>query len=460
MLQSINPWTLETIYSVEEMSEETSREVLQRLDHGYDQWKKKSLTERQQLIELVAERLEQRQRQLAATMAAEMGKPLSQGISEVKKCQWLCKHYLEMSDSYLKKMDVVTESDISEVYFEPLGVLLLIMPWNFPLWQTFRVAVPYLLAGNTICLKHASNVSKTSLEIESLFQVKEDDTDSNPDFEVFRSVFVSGAQSEFLIAQPEIKGVSFTGSTEAGRQVGAATGKYLKKSVLELGGSDPYLVLADADIDLAVEKCVASRLINSGQSCIAAKRFIVIQGRHQEFIDKMLKLLKSKTVGDPMQNVDVGPLARQDLREDLHRQVVRSVEMGAELLLGGEIENQNSAVYPVTMLANVTDKMPSFCEETFGPVASVIVADSEEHGIRLANATEYGLGSAIFSRDFERARRIAAHEILAGSCFINDLVKSDPRLPFGGIKHSGYGRELGVFGIREFVNIKTVSGNH
>jgi succinate-semialdehyde dehydrogenase/glutarate-semialdehyde dehydrogenase len=325
------------------------------------------------------------------------------------------------------------------------------MPWNYPFWQVFRHAAPGLMAGNGVILKHASNVPGCAVAVEEIF--KKAGLPEN----LFQNFLISSGRVADLIAHPNINAVTLTGSTAAGQAVAARAGKLLKKTVLELGGSDPYIVLEDADLDKTVETCVASRLLNSGQSCIAAKRFVVVESIHKQFKEMLLEEMRSKKMGDPLDEaVEIGPQARADLRDDLHRQVIQSIEKGAICLLGGEIPDGPGVFYPATVLSNVSKGMPAYDEEMFGPVAAIISVKNERQAIQVANDSTFGLGAAIFTRDVDRGERIAANDLEAGNCFVNAFVKSDPRLPFGGIKQSGYGRELSHYGLKEFVNIKTV----
>ncbi len=387
----------------------------------------------------------------AALMATEMGKPVAQGRAEVEKCAWVCDYYADEAPRFLAPEDVATDATRSFVTYQPLGVVLAVMPWNFPLWQVFRFAAPSLMAGNAGVLKHSSNVMGCALAIEAVFR------DAGFPEDLFRTLVIGSSRVPGVIAAPQVKAVTLTGSTPAGQAVAAAAGAVLKKTVLELGGSDPYVVLEDADLDLAAETCVSSRLINSGQSCIAAKRFVVVRPILDAFTERYVEKMRAKKTADPFEDgVDVGPQARRDLRDELHRQVQESVARGANLLLGGAAPDGPGAFYPPTVLADVKPGMPAYDEELFGPVAAIIAAEDEADAIRIANDSVFGLGAAVFTRDVERGQRIAVEELEAGSCFVNAFVKSDPRLPFGGIKESGYGRELSVFGIREFVNIKTV----
>jgi succinate-semialdehyde dehydrogenase/glutarate-semialdehyde dehydrogenase len=325
------------------------------------------------------------------------------------------------------------------------------MPWNFPFWQVFRFLAPALMAGNAALLKHASNVFGCALEIEKII------IEAGFPENLFRTLLIPGNEVDQVIENHLVQAISLTGSTEAGKKVGAKAASLLKKSVLELGGSDPYLILEDADLELAAESCVKSRLINSGQSCISAKRFVVVKSIEKEFTELFRQKMSLKKMGDPMdKNTDIGPQARPDLRDELHQQVLKSIQLGAKCILGGLIPAGNHSFYPPTILTEVKSGMPAYEEELFGPVATIISAKDEEDAIRIANDTSFGLGSAVFTEDLKRGEIIASQRLQAGSCFVNTMVRSDPRLPFGGIKQSGYGRELGLFGIREFVNIKTV----
>lgn len=449
--QSINPATGETLEMYSFHNESDVTRILARAESAAVEWRKTSLKARLEHVELIASTLRRDCDNFAALMATEMGKPVSQGVSEILKCAWVCDYYRQIAKDTLNPKPVATDSQRSYVSLQPLGTILAVMPWNFPFWQVFRFAIPNLIAGNTVLLKHALNVPGCALAIEKVFQQAGFPTGC------FQNVFVADNAVERIIANPIVKGVTLTGSTRAGSAVASIAGREIKKTVLELGGSDPYIILADADVERAAETCVASRLINSGQSCIAAKRFIVHIDVLDQFREIVVRLMRSKKIGDPFdQETDVGPMARVDLRDSLHEQVTSSVDQGASLLLGGAIPTGPGSFYPLTVLSNVRPGMPAFEEELFGPVVSIIAASSEEDAIRLANRSIYGLGAAVFTRDEARGLEIAEHHIEAGSCFVNAFVKSDPRLPFGGIKQSGYGRELGDPGITEFMNIKTV----
>ena len=450
-LKSINPATGEVVGTYEELAPESVGRAIDESEAALAAWRETSFAERASLMRGAAGVLRRGAADLSILMALEMGKPVRQGRAEVEKCAWACEYYAENAARFLEPEIVATDARKSFVTFRPLGVVLAVMPWNFPLWQVFRFAAPALMAGNAGLLKHASNVCGCALAIEDIF------TKAAFPRGIFRTLLVGSGAVEGIVAHRAVKAVTLTGSSSAGRAVARSAGEHLKKTVLELGGSDAYVILEDADIEGAAAICAAARLVNSGQSCIAAKRFIVPASRRAEFTDIFLRKISAARVGDPLDEAtDVGPLARTDLRDDLHRQVVGSVRNGAACLMGGAIPAGPGFFYPPTVLAGVAKGMSAYDEELFGPVAAVITVKDEEEAIRVANDTSFGLGAAVFTRDLERGERIAATRIEAGSCFVNSFVKSDPRLPFGGIKESGYGRELSHFGIREFVNVKTV----
>ena len=447
---SLNPSTNQPIRTYDEMTPAAAAAVVSGAHEAWLMWRTVSFEQRAVRLKRTAEILRERKDELARLMAAEMGKPLKQGVAEAEKCAWVCDYYA--NNAKVQLADEVIESDatMSYVAFEPIGVVLAVMPWNFPLWQVYRFAAPALMAGNVGVLKHASNVSGCALAIEEIF------TQAGCPVGSFRTLLIGSKQVQAVIEHPMVRAVTITGSTPAGRAVASQAGAVLKKTVLELGGSDPYIVLEDADLEQAVQICVSSRLINSGQSCIAAKRFIVVDSILAAFTEKFVALMKTKKMGDAFADgTDVGPMARIDLRDELHKQVVASVARGAMLLLGGEIPAGEGAYYPPTVLGGVTRGMPAYDEETFGPVAAIIGAKDEDDAVRIANDSVFGLGSAVFTRDSARGERVA-RRLAAGSVFVNSPVTSDPRLPFGGINQSGYGRELGSYGIKEFVNVKTV----
>lgn len=450
-MESVNPATGEVIASYDNMKNQEIEAIAQQANEAQSKWRKRSFDKRAALLRKAADLLESNKEEYAELMAREMGKPLPQGISESEKCAWVCSYYADHAETFLENELIESDADKSYITYNPLGTVLAIMPWNFPFWQLFRFAAPALMAGNAAILKHASNVSGCALAIEELLH------DAGIPEPLFRTILADRDQVKSLIQNEHIAAVTLTGSTGAGMSVASTAGSEIKKSVLELGGSDPYLILADADIEKAAETCVTSRLINSGQSCIAAKRFIVVEDNYDLFIENIRKLMKGKRIGDPFEeDTDVGPMAREDLRDELQDQVQKSIEAGANCVLGGQIPDRKGSYYPPTILTEVTEGMPAYEEEFFGPVASVIKVKNEQEAIRVANDSDFGLGAAVFSRDADRAERIAAEELEAGCCFVNAFVKSDPRLPFGGIKQSGYGRELSHLGIREFVNTKTV----
>lgn len=451
MLKSINPATEETIETFQEHSADEVRKILTDTDFAQKSWSKTDFSHRKHLMKQAAAELRQGSQEYALRMTLEMGKTIQSARAEVEKCAWVCDFYADQAEQFLKNEPIDTDASESYVAYRPIGVVLAVMPWNFPLWQVFRFAAPALMAGNGGILKHASNVMGCALDIEEVFQK----AGFPPN--LFRTLKIGSRDVSSVIENPVIKAVTLTGSGPAGRAVAEKAGSELKKTVLELGGSDPYIILEDADIDEAADTCVTSRLINAGQSCIAAKRFIVVEFVKEEFEKKVVSLMKQKKMGDPLDDeTDLGPQARKDLRDELHEQVVGSIEKGAKCLMGGSIPEGKGAFYPPTVLTNVTKGMPAYDDELFGPVAAIISAKDEKEAIEIANDSPFGLGAAVFTRDFERGKRIAEKEIEAGCCFVNQFVKSDPRLPFGGIKESGYGRELSYFGIREFVNIKTV----
>jgi succinate-semialdehyde dehydrogenase / glutarate-semialdehyde dehydrogenase len=398
----------------------------------------------------VAALLRERKESCAHLMALEMGKPLAQGRAEIDKCAWACDFYAEHAGKFLTSEEIKTDLPKSLVAYNPLGIILAIMPWNFPFWQAFRALAPALMAGNAVVLKHASNVFGCAQTIHELLH--------DAGLDAFQSVVVGSNRVRELIEHPLVRGVTLTGSTTAGAAVAGQAGAVLKKTVLELGGSDPYIVLEDADLEPAAETCVSSRLINTGQSCIAAKRFIVCESVCSQFQKLVVEKMKTRQPGNPLdERTALGPLARRDLCFSLQKQVDGSIARGGRLLLGGKYIDSVAAFYPPTVLTDVRPDQPVYHEETFGPVAAIISVADEAEAIRVANDTSFGLGAAVFTSDRARGERIATYDLEAGCCFVNDFVRSDPRLPFGGIKESGYGRELAAFGIREFVNIKTVA---
>jgi len=450
-MTAINPANGEKIRDYDEMTPSEVAEAVAESERAFSSWRRTSFEDRAELMRSAAQVLRDHTEEYAILMAEEMGKPVAQGRAEVEKCAWVCDYYADNAAAFLASEPVDTDASKSFVTFQPIGVVLAVMPWNFPLWQVFRFAAPALMAGNVGVLKHASNVPGCALAIEDVF-VK-----AGFPANVFRTLLVGSKQVDAIIENPLVRAVTLTGSTPAGKAVARKSGEMLKKTVLELGGSDPYLILEDADLEAAVSTCVTSRLINSGQSCINAKRFIVVDSLRERFEELFVEEMRAATMGDPMlETTSVGPQARADLREELHEQVAQSIAKGAVCLLGGEVPDGNGAYYPPTVLSNVGKGMPAYDEELFGPVAAIIPAANETEAIAIANDSIFGLGAAVFTSDVARGERIAAEELDAGACFVNAFVRSDPRLPFGGVKESGYGRELSHYGIKEFVNIKTV----
>ncbi len=450
-LETINPATEEVLRSYDSMSAEQVADIIEKTAKANESWQLTTLEERKALMLKAGDILLSRKEELAALMCEEMGKNLAGGEAEIEKCAAACKYYALNAEKFLQDQMVETDYSVSKISYRPIGVVFAVMPWNFPYWQVFRFACPALMAGNGGVLKHASNVCGSALAIEEIFQQA-----GFPE-NVFRTILIGNDLVSGVIENPHIKAVTLTGSTGAGKAVGSKAGEMIKKSVLELGGSDPYVVLADADIDKAVNVCVTSRLLNAGQSCIAAKRFVVDKSVIAEFTEKFVAAMADKKMGDPTdRSNEIGPQARLDLRDELHNQVLKSVEKGATVLLGGEIPDMKGAYYPPTVLVGVKPGMPAYDEELFGPVAAIIEAEDEEDAIRIANDTEFGLGGGVFTEDLARGEEIATKRIKAGACFVNDFVKSDSRLPFGGIGESGYGRELSYYGMHEFVNVKTV----
>jgi len=450
-IESINPATGEKLETYAEMPHAAVDDIIGKTHEAFRAWRHISFEERGQRLQAAADILSTKAQTWARLMAREMGKPLRDGIAEAQKCAMCCEYFAGNAEQLLAREPVKTEARTSFVTFNPVGVVLAVMPWNFPFWQVFRFAAPTLMAGNAAVLKHASNVPGCALAIEQI--MREAGFPEN----LFRTLMIGNAQVEPVVAHPLVRAVTLTGSGPAGRAVARKAGEMLKKSVLELGGSDAYLVLEDADLELAANVCARGRLVNGGQSCIAAKRFIVVEPVRGEFEQRFVEKMKAARQGDPLSmDTEIGPLARPDLRDALHRQVEQSVQRGARCLLGGEIPAGPGAYYPPTVLTDVARGMPAYDDELFGPVAAVIPVRDEAQAIAVANDSAFGLGAAVITRDRARGERIAAEAIESGCVFVNDAVRSDPRLPFGGVKDSGYGRELSGYGIREFVNIKTV----
>ncbi len=432
-------------------SAEDALKIARRSRAAFDGWRRTDIAERARLMREAANVLRRREAEFAALMTDEMGKTLTEGRAEIEKCAASCDYFAEHAVMLLADRPVDMGGPRTKIVFRPLGTILAVMPWNFPFWQVFRFATPTLMAGNTAVLKHASNVPGCALAIEDVFR------EAGFPADVFRTLMIPSRDVRAVIEDDAIAAVSLTGSVEAGRQVAAQAGGALKKCVLELGGSDPYIVLEDADLAAAAKVAATARMVNGGQSCIAGKRFIVVSQVKSAFEQAMLEAMSAYALGDPCEaTTKLGPLQSQAARDEIHRQVQESVAKGARLLLGGEAPGRPGAWYPATILTDVKPGMPAHDEEVFGPVAAIIEAKDEADAIRIANDSPFGLGSGVLTGDLERGERIAADELDAGMSFVNLNVRSDPRLPFGGIKHSGYGRECSDFGIHEFVNIKTV----
>ena len=421
--------------------------ILQKANTTLQIWENTSLNDRLAYLPALASLLLENKEEYAKAITTEMHKPISQSIAEIEKCALLCKFYYENAETFLAPKIIKTEASESYVAYEPMGVILGIMPWNFPFWQVFRFAVPTLIAGNTVVVKHASNVPKCAEFIESIFEK----AGFPPG--CYQNLSISSQEVAAVIVNPIIKAVSLTGSEQAGIAVAAEAGKQLKKCVLELGGNNAFIILEDANLDKAVATAVNARMQNAGQSCIAAKRFLVHENISKDFVDKFKVAVQNLKIGNPLdKETQIGSLARVDLAEELEKQVQQSIQMGAQLILGGK---RNNAFYEPTILTNVTSQMPVFQEETFGPVAAITTFKTIEEAIALSNESQFGLGVSIFTTDIDFIKtKISAFK--EGAVFINEMVKSDPRLPFGGIKKSGYGRELSEEGIKEFVNIKTI----
>jgi len=451
MIKSINPTNLETLRSYQKMQPSEVYNIIDLTNTAFNSWRKTSFSQRSKLMTNAARVLRKNKEEYSKLMTLEMGKPIAQSRSELEKCAWVCEYYSENAEKFLSDEIISTDATKSFVTFQPLGIVLAVMPWNFPFWQVFRFAAPGLMAGNAGILKHASNVSGCALAIEEVFR------ESGFPENLFRTILVLSSEMKEVIKNEKIKAITLTGSVPAGKSVAETAGSVLKKTVMELGGSDPYVILDDADLEMAADTCVTARLINGGQSCIAAKRFIIVEKIYDKFEKIFVDKMKLKKMGDPFDESNhIGPQASIKLRDELHHQVQKSIDLGAKLLLGGKIPEMKGAWYPPTVLSKVKKGMPAYDDELFGPVAALIKAKDEAEVIEIANDSIFGLGAAIFTKDVKSGEKIAKEKIEAGCCFVNAFVKSDPRLPFGGIKESGYGRELSSFGIREFVNIKTV----
>jgi succinate-semialdehyde dehydrogenase/glutarate-semialdehyde dehydrogenase len=451
MQTATDPTTGKKVKSYKIISNKELHKTIDAADNAFRSWSQTELEERARLLREVARILGEEQDALAMLITREMGKLLKDAKAEVEKCAWACLYYAQNAERFLRDEYIATEASKSYISYRPLGVILAVMPWNFPFWQVFRFAAPNLMAGNTILLKHAPNVPGCALAIAEIIEK------AGFPKGAFSTILIDEKRVKKVIKSRAVKGVTLTGSVGAGRAVAGMAGKALKKTVLELGGSDPYLILDDADVIKAAQVCAKARLLNNGQSCIGAKRFIVMPQVYDQFLEAFKAQMEEAVMGDPLEEeTALGPLAREDLRNQLHTQVKKSLKDGAKRIIGGKKAKGKGFFYPPTILTNVKKGMPAYQEELFGPVASVIRVKNEREAIRIANDTNFGLGSAVFTKDLERGERIAREHLQAGSCFVNEMVKSDPRLPFGGINDSGYGRELAHYGLRAFTNPKTV----
>lgn len=447
MKKSVNPYNGETLFEFEEAGEVDIERAISKADEAFKSWRKTTFSERSELLLAAADELERNKEEYALTMTLEMGKPITQSRAEIEKCAWVCKYYAEEAPNHLRDELIETDAEKSYVSYEPLGVVLAVMPWNYPYWQVFRFAAPALMAGNVGLLKHASNVMQCAANITRIFE--------RAGFPqgCFQHLVIGGSAVSDIVRHPLVKAATLTGSKPAGSSMASVAGEVIKKTVLELGGSNALIVFPDTDLDEAVSVCVQARFQNTGQSCIAGKRLLLHESIAEDFTRRFVSQVKSLRSGDPMdENTFIGVIAREDLAIELEDQIRRSVEQGATLLTGGK---RDKAYLEPTVLDGVTPEMPLFREETFGPAIGITTFRTEEEAIRLSNATPFGLGVSVFTEDTERMQRMIP-EFYEGAVFFNELVKSDPRLPFGGVAESGYGRELSSHGIREFVNKKTV----
>jgi succinate-semialdehyde dehydrogenase/glutarate-semialdehyde dehydrogenase len=450
-IRTVNPATGEPGRTYEEHRIEHAQEAAAAARQAFLSWRRTSFAERSDVIRMAAEILRSRTDEFARLMTEEMGKTLDDGRAEVEKCAFHCDWFADHAERYLANEPVDIGGEEAFVTFNPVGVVLAVMPWNFPFWQVFRAVAPALMAGNGMLLKHASNVPGCALAIEEVLH------QAGVPKDLFRTLLLPSREVEALIKDDNVAAVTLTGSVAAGRSVATAAGSVLKKCVLELGGSDAYVVLEDADIEAAAKVAATARMVNGGQSCIAGKRFIVVRAALEPFEKALVEAMRAYVMDDPTkEGTKLGPMQSVKARDQIHEQVEQSIARGARLLLGGKAPDRPGAWYPATVLTDVRKGQPAHDEEVFGPVAAIIAAEDEADAIRIANDSEFGLGSGVLTSDLDRGRRIAAQELEAGLSFVNENVRSDPRTPFGGVKHSGYGRECGAYGIREFVNIKTV----
>ena len=450
-LKSINPATEELFAEFKEINLSSTEEIIEESSDSQRKWAAVDISKRTKIISKISDFVRNNKEVFAEIITNEMGKPISESIAEVEKCAWLCDYYVENGSKFLAEQSISSDADKSFVSFEPLGVILGVMPWNFPFWQVFRFAVPAIIAGNSVLVKHAPNVQASAVAIEKIFH------DCGIPKDLFRILMIDVDIIPNIISNKHVKAVSLTGSELAGSKVAECSGKNLKKTVLELGGSDAFIVLSDADLPKCIDSAVKGRMLNNGQSCIAAKRFIVHEDVYDEFIAGLQKTIESLIVGDPMlSETQVGPLAREDILNKIENQVKESIKLGAELVSGGKRVGESGYYYAPTILTNISQSMPVYNQETFGPVFSVFKFNDIDKMVELANDTDFGLGGSVWSKNKDKALSVA-RRIETGAVFINDFTKSDPRLPFGGVKNSGYGRELSEFGIKEFVNVKTIA---
>lgn len=450
-MERVNPATETVLEPIDEHTDAAIEAAIERSVDAYASWSDRSLSQRRTLLAAVADELQDNTMEYAEIATREMGKPITEAIAEIEKCAWVCDHYAEQADAYLADEVIPSEPHAKTfVSHEPIGPVFAIMPWNYPFWQVFRFAAPALTAGNTGLLKHASNVPECAKAIERVFER------AGVPRGVFQSLLIGSDAVESIIEDDRIRGVTLTGSEGAGRSVGGAAGRELLPSVLELGGSDPFIVLDDADVETAARVGTQARTLNSGQSCIAAKRFIVHEAVYDAFVDAFIAEMEALTVGNPTdESTDIGPQAREDLMEDVHEQIQQTLEAGGTLKTGGEPLDRTGYFYPPTVVTDVPHDSPMGRDEVFGPAAAVFAVSDEDAAVELANESTYGLGGSIWTEDLDRGEQLA-RRVESGCVFVNELTKSDPRLPFGGVKHSGYGRELSEQGIKAFVNEKTV----
>lgn len=449
-MQSINPTDGKILKEHKEHSNEEVVNIIDAVETDWQVWKKTSFAHRKNLMQKAAQVLLDKKLEFAKTMSLEMGKPLGESLAEVEKSAWVCNYYADEAENILADEHIISDASKSFVSFDPLGIVLAVMPWNFPFWQVFRFAAPALMAGNAAVLKHASNVQSSASDIERVFKL------AGFPKNIFRNLVIKSNQVEAVIKNPKIKASTLTGSEFAGSRVAMASGKEIKKAVLELGGADAFIILKDADLEKAAKVAVQARMLNNGQSCIAAKRFIIDKTILDDFLSLINTELDSLKIGNPLDDaVQVGPLARADLREEIHTQVEETLKQGATLIRGGKFIEGEGYFYEPTIISDLKPNMKLYYEESFGPVFSVFTFETEEEAISIANDSEFGLGGSLWTRDLAKGEKLA-RQIESGGVFINGMTKSDPRLPFGGIKKSGYGRELSHYGIKEFVNIKTI----